>query len=96
VSDSMGAYRPPLADEPVAMGSGEYESSPSSGPHVEGIAALGVEVPRDWEIDNGWMTENRPWPFESAAENPRLSPAAVLSSVMAGLVLAIFIIAVIR
>jgi hypothetical protein len=90
--NSMGAYRPPLADEPVAMGSGEYESSPSSGPHVEGPPALGVEVPRDY--DTGIYGDN--WPYIGHAENSRPSPAAILSAVMAGLVLAIFIIAVIR
>jgi hypothetical protein len=92
VSDSMGAYRPPLADEPVAMGSGEYESSPSSGPRLEVVESLQPEVPRDY--DTGIYGDN--WPYIGHAENSRPSPAAILSAVMAGLVLAIFIIAVIR
>ena len=44
-TDSMGAYDSPLADEPVATGSGV--EPPSRGPHADGSTPVGVEVPRD-------------------------------------------------
>ena len=78
---SMGAYDSPLADEPVATGSGV--EPPSRGPHADGSTPVGVEVPRD-------LGENYP-------VLPRqVSAAAVISVCMALLAVAAFIITVAR
>jgi hypothetical protein len=93
VSDSMGAYRPPLAESVALANHTPSDWSPtSSGPHGEVPESLDVVAPRDY--DTGIYGDN--WPYIGHAENSRPSPAAILSAVMAGLVLAIFIIAVIR
>jgi hypothetical protein len=93
VSDSMGAVPPP-ADEP---GTGyQAPTGPiaptSSGPRVGVGETLDPAVPRDY--DTGVYGDN--WPYIGHAESSRPSAGAALSAVMAGLVLAIFIIAVLR
>lgn len=96
LSDAWGRGIGPAVEPGVATpGSAGPHTAGVSGPHAD-EPTFGVEVPRDWDIDNGWMTENRPWPFESAAENHRLSPAAVVSACMVGVVVALVVIPVIR
>ena len=96
LSDAWGRGIGPAVEPGVATpGSAGPHTAGVSGPHAD-EPTFGVEVPRDWDIDNGWMTENRPWPFESAAENHRLSPAAVVSACRVGVVVALVVIPVIR